>query len=290
MKLSIKQTSLRNIVLKTEPYLARPYVNIYDPRNESEAQWMTESNKTYARALFSRRVVTHPIYVSETIDKAPIQRIPQVALVGYSNVGKSSLINAILYGKHIPNFARRITSNAQMLKNPRYAPVSRTPGRTRHLFTFDLGNKISLVDLPGYGCAKVSDVSFATEIQITTNTGTKERLVSTVNLKLIHTNSLYRILSLVDSIKGPVAEDYKLWSMLRDMQIPFQVVLTKCDRVKPEELHLQYSKLIEMLKEYENFDQYVYATSATRNLGIDELRLSLSHIALTKRAESQLLK
>ncbi|BAM38717.1 uncharacterized protein TOT_010001220 [Theileria orientalis strain Shintoku] len=171
--------------------------------------------KTYARALFSRRVVTHPIYVSETIDKAPIQRIPQVALVGYSNVGKSSLINAILYGKHIPNFARRITSNAQMLKNPRYAP-----GRTRHLFTFDLGNKISLVDLPGYGCAKVSDVNNL----ISNRAG--------INLKLIHTNSLYRILSLVDSIKGPVAEDYKLWSMLRDMQIPFQVVLTKCDRVK----------------------------------------------------------
>ncbi|UKJ87732.2 hypothetical protein MACJ_000172 [Theileria orientalis] len=249
---------------------------------------MTESNvikevnkinlqKTYAKALFSRKVATHPIYVSETIDKAPIQRVPQVALVGYSNVGKSSLINAILYGKHIPRFAKKITSNAQMLKNPRYAPVSKTPGRTRHLFTFDLGNKLSLVDLPGYGCAKVSDEQ-------------RNEWSILVNKYLERTENLYRILSLLDSIKGPVAEDYKLWSMLSEMQIPFQVVLTKCDRIKPEELHLQYSKLIEILKEYESFDQYIYATSATRNLGIDELRLSLSHIALTKRAESQLLK
>ncbi|XP_954521.1 GTP-binding protein, putative [Theileria annulata] len=168
----------------------------------------------FSKTLFSKNVTSNPIYVSETIDKAPLTKIPQIAFVGYSNVGKSSLINSILYGADIPLFARNIVSNSKMLKNPKFAP-----GRTRHLFTFDLGNNISLVDLPGYGCAKVSDVSL-----LINKSGRK--------LEMSGLCFLYRIFSLVDSIKGPVKEDFKLWSMLNEMEIPFQVVLTKCDRLK----------------------------------------------------------
>eukprot|EP00375_Theileria_parva_P003043 XP_765724.1 hypothetical protein [Theileria parva strain Muguga] len=219
------------------------------------------------------RIFKNPVFKKY---KAPLTKIPQIAFVGYSNVGKSSLINSILYGTDIPFFARKIVSNAKMLKNPKFAPVSKTPGRTRHLFTFDLGNNISLVDLPGYGCAKVSD-----EV--------RNEWSLLVNKYLDRTDNLYRILSLVDSMKGPVKEDFKLWSMLNEIEIPFQVVLTKCDRLKPEELHLKYSKLIHILKDYEIFDQYVYATSATRLLGIHELRLSISHIALKKKTESKLV-
>ncbi|AFZ80415.1 hypothetical protein BEWA_032680 [Theileria equi strain WA] len=228
---------------------------------------------SYSKKLFAKKVSSNPVYVADTIDSYPVKKIPQVAFVGYSNVGKSSLLNTLLYGAPVPSFAKGVVSNAKMLKDPKFAPVSSIPGRTRHLFTFDLGGDLSLVDLPGYGEARVPNEM-------------RNEWSLLVNKYLTRAHNLHRVLSLVDSRKGPVVEDFKLWDMLQEMEIPFQVILTKCEGLKPIELHMLYSKVIEILKGFSQAEHYVHATSARRNLGIQELRLSISHIVFSRLQRS----
>ncbi|ORM39802.1 GTP-binding protein EngB [Babesia sp. Xinjiang] len=263
--------------MAVEPYLARPFVNIYDPRGDSEPPFLSEANLKYTAALFSKRVIPNPIYVADTIDNAPRRTAPQVAIVGKSNVGKSSLMNSLIYGQMLPRFARDVLSNGKMLKQPIFAPVSHKPGRTRHMFTFDLGGDLSLVDLPGYGFAKVSD-------------DVRNEWSVLVNKYLTKAPSLQRVLSLIDSHKGPVELDIKLWNMLENMKIPFQVVLTKCEALKQHELHIVCQKVIEMLKAHGEWAHpYVHATSAFKQLGITELRLAIAHIAYTHKAKRHLV-
>ncbi|KAK2197181.1 bifunctional P-loop containing nucleoside triphosphate hydrolase/GTP binding domain/EngB-type guanine nucleotide-binding (G) domain [Babesia duncani] len=168
-------------------------------------------------------------------------------------------------------------SNAKIFKNPNFAPVSNTPGRTRHLFTFDLGNELSLVDLPGYGYAKVTN-DMRNEWSVLVN----KYLKSAPNLK--------RILTLIDAKKGPRELDLKLWEMLTDMEIPFQVVFTKCESLKPLELHLVYSKTIEMVKAYhEVLYPFIHATSTLQKLGIVELCSDVAYIAFNCKLTSNIV-
>nr|BAN65309.1 GTP-binding protein, putative [Babesia bovis] len=259
-----------------EPYMAKPFVNIYDPHGTSEAPFTAEANVQYAAELFSKKVSTNPVYVADTIDKAPKKKIPQVAIVGRSNVGKSSIINSLLYRQMIPHFARNMLSNGQLLKNPKFAPVSNNPGRTRHMFTFDLGAELSLVDLPGYGFAKVND-------------NIRNEWSVLVNKYLEESTSLQRVLSLIDARRGPMERDLKLWSMLEELRVPFQVVLTKCEALKPIELHMVCQSVAEMVLAHgETVHPYIHSTSALKQLGIHELRLSIAHIASTHKAKKQL--
>ena len=83
----------------------------------------------------------HPVLVHSSLHNLPNMGIPQICFVGRSNAGKSSLINSLVFNREI-------------------ARASATPGRTRHLFTFDIGpDQFSLVDLPGYGFAKLKEDS-----------------------------------------------------------------------------------------------------------------------------------
>lgn len=261
-----------------EPYLARPFVNIYSPTENCDPPFLDQANVDYCRTLFSKKINPNPVYVADTVDGAHKRSIPQVAVVGKSNVGKSSLINSLLYGSMLPHFAKDVVSNAAMLKDPVFAPISHTPGRTRHMFTFDLGGDLSLVDLPGYGIAKVPD-------------DMRNEWSVLVNKYITQSPCLTRVLSLIDSRRGPVNLDVKLWSMLEEMHVPFQVVLTKCERLKPHELHMVCSRVIEMLKAFgERAHPYVHSTSALRQLGIAELRLSIAHIGYTHKAKQHITK
>ncbi|GBE59823.1 GTP-binding protein [Babesia ovata] len=260
------------------PYLARPFVNIYDLEGNTEAPFLSDANVKYATKLFEKRVNPNPVYVADTLDDAPRRKTPQVAILGHSNVGKSSLLNSLLYGQMVPRFAKDVRSNAKMLKEPVFAPVSDNPGRTRHMFTFDLGGDLSLVDLPGYGYAKVPD-------------NLRNEWSVLVNKYLTQAPSLQRLLSLIDSHKGPEELDIKLWDMLQEMRLPFQVVLTKCEALRPHELHLVCQRTVEMLKAYGDcVHPYVHATSALRQLGIAELKLSIAHIAYTHAAKRNLVQ
>jgi GTP-binding protein len=173
--------------------------------------------------------------------------LPELAFAGRSNVGKSSLINA-LTGRN--SLAR--TSN--------------TPGRTQEINLFDLSGRLVLVDLPGYGFAQApKDVV--------------ERWTRMVFAYLRGRPSLMRVCLLIDSRHGPKKTDEEVLELLGKAAVPFQLVLTKTDLVrKPDlqaltvELQARLAKLIGAMPE-------LIATSSKEQAGVDLLRASLAKLA-----------
>lgn len=133
-----------------------------------------------------------------TADRLPPPVLPEVAFVGRSNVGKSSLINALTYRKKL-------------------ARTSNTPGRTQQINFFDLGGRLMLVDLPGYGYAKVSR----------SETEAWGRLIDAY---LAHRPNLLRVCVLIDSRHGVKDTDRQMVAMLDAYHMPAQIVLTKTDK------------------------------------------------------------
>lgn len=133
-----------------------------------------------------------------TAERLPEPRLPEVAFVGRSNVGKSSLINTLTFRKKL-------------------ARTSNTPGRTQQINFFDLGGQLMLVDLPGYGYAKVSR----------SDTEAWGRLIDSY---LADRPNLQRVYVLVDSRHGLKDTDKQMVWMLDNYHIASQVVLTKTDK------------------------------------------------------------
>lgn len=151
-------------------------------------------------SIFNSKIVAYPVYVAQTIHKYRPSAVPQVAIFGRSNVGKSSLINALLNNREV-------------------AQASKTPGRTRHLFIFNLLNHLSIVDLPGYGFAKV-----AKHMRDDWSVLIEEYLNRAVNLK--------RALCLIECTEFFTPHDFVLLDMLITKGVPFQIVVTKVDRLR----------------------------------------------------------
>jgi GTP-binding protein len=131
---------------------------------------------------------------------------PEIAFAGRSNVGKSSLINRLL--------------------DRQIARISSTPGRTRQLNFFVVNNKLTFVDLPGYGYAQVSKQE----------RGQWQKLVENY---LIHSRNLRGVVIIVDIRRGPEEEEEALRDFLAYHQRPFLIVATKCDKLKRGELEQQ---------------------------------------------------
>lgn len=178
------------------------------------------------------------------LEQLPAVSIPEIAFVGRSNVGKSSLVNAL-------------TGRKTLVK------VSNTPGRTQQLNFFNLANKLMLVDLPGYGYAKVSkDKKHAWEGLI------KDYLRGRPNLR--------RALILIDSRHGAKQSDVEIMEILDEHAVPYQLIFTKADKLRPSEeaqIKLDKSKHAALMNEF-------FVTSSEKKLGIPELQASLA--ALTK--------
>ena len=129
----------------------------------------------------------------------PTDNLPQIVLVGKSNVGKSSFINTILERKN-------------------YARVSAKPGKTRTLNFFDIDDKVVLVDVPGYGYAKLSKSE-------------KEKLYDMIVDYFTTSENLGFVLHLIDSRHKPSQDDIEMNEFLNYYEIPFVVVLTKIDKI-----------------------------------------------------------
>ncbi|CBZ55827.1 putative GTP-binding protein [Neospora caninum Liverpool] len=245
------------------PLLARPFVHAFQPReflNRDDLPWLTSEQKKYSRILFGKPIAAHPVLVAQTLHKLPHNPWPQVAAVGHSNVGKSSLLNALMHGRDVARSCSIPLPNGKVLTLPKVAPVSHAPGRTRHLFTFDLGNHLSLVDLPGYGFARVKP-QLKEEWAI---------LIEEYFTRSKHT-------------KGVEPLDEKLWQLLAEKDLPFQVVLTKVDLLSAPQLHEAMFNVLTRLQTVEKKETllhpFVHAVSSRYNHGIPELRASLSAIA-----------
>ncbi len=173
--------------------------------------------------------------------------LPEVAFCGRSNVGKSSLVNA-LTGRNT------------------LARTSNTPGRTQQLIFFELGARLLLVDLPGYGYAKVSKSTVASWTRLL-----KAYLKGRVTLR--------RACLLIDARHGIKQGDEEIMGMLDQAAVPFQVVLTKADKVGRAELERRQSDIAATLKTHPAAFPDIRATSARDGTGIAELRAGLAALA-----------
>jgi GTP-binding protein len=201
----------------------------------------TEDEIEAARIAFARPVSF--VMGASAMTGLPPADLPEVAFAGRSNVGKSSLINGLVGQKHL-------------------ARASNEPGRTRELNFFLLDDRLRLVDLPGYGFAKVSR-STADKFQ---NLG-RAYLRGRPNLK--------RVYLLIDARHGLKSVDTEALDALDLSAVSYQVVLTKADKIKPHEAE----KLLEatakaIVKRPAAFPR-VLATSSEKGTGLPELRAEI---------------
>lgn len=181
------------------------------------------------------------------IDQLPPMGPIEVAFAGRSNVGKSSLLNALTGRKAM-------------------ARVSQTPGRTQQLNFFDLNGELVLVDMPGHGYAKVSK----------STAGHWSRLIEAY---LKGRANLRRLLLLVDSRHGLKESDTELMDMLDKVALSYQLVMTKADTLKPAELEAQQAKFTRMIARRPAAHPEIIVTSAETGRGIGELRDALATLA-----------
>ncbi len=179
-----------------------------------------------------------------SLETLPDEDGPEVAFAGRSNVGKSSLLNA-LTGRN--GLAR----------------ASNTPGRTREINYFDLGGRMRLVDLPGYGFAKVSKSDV-------------ERWTRLTNDFLRGRTALRRVCLLVDSRHGLKPADHDMMDMLDAAAVNYQIVLTKIDKIKPSAVPSVRDGVLAAISKRPAAHPVVMATSAETGEGLSELRAELA--------------
>lgn len=173
--------------------------------------------------------------------------LPEIGFAGRSNVGKSSLVNA-LTGRHT------------------LARVSNTPGRTQQINFFVLGDRLMLVDLPGYGYAKVAK-----------HTARDWRGLAELYLKGRPT--LRRVLLLIDARHGLKDSDRAIMTLLDAAAQSYQIVLTKADKQKPEALRALAAEVATEAATHVAAHPEILATSALSGLGIEALRAELALLA-----------
>jgi|SRR5262245_16649727 len=183
------------------------------------------------------------------LEDIPAAHLPEIAFAGRSNVGKSSLVNALTGRKTL-------------------ARVSDTPGRTRQLNFFRLDDRIMLADLPGYGFARASktDAAHWTEL---------------VFAYLRGRPNLRRTMLLIDSRRGLLKNDAEVMELLDRAAVSYQLVLTKADKVKPAELARMKSSVAAESRRHGAAHPELIATSSVSGQGIPELRAALAALAST---------
>jgi GTP-binding protein len=223
-----------------------------------------------ARAAAAALPVTHPLdaapdaaaeeagrrlfaggwdFVAGAADAAalPPASLPEIAFAGRSNVGKSSLLNAL-------------TGRSAL------ARVSHRPGRTQQLNFFALSGRLMLVDLPGYGFAEASK-------------GDIERWTGLIKRYLLGRASLRRVLLLIDARHGIKEPDRPIMQLLDEAAVSYQAVLTKADKVTPAELAARLDAITAELGAHVAAHPAIHLTSAHEALGIAALRGNLAALA-----------
>ncbi|PKP77302.1 MAG: YihA family ribosome biogenesis GTP-binding protein [Alphaproteobacteria bacterium HGW-Alphaproteobacteria-3] len=181
----------------------------------------------------------------------PASALPEVAFAGRSNVGKSSLINALTGRKTL-------------------ARTSNTPGRTKELNFFELGPQghaaIMLVDLPGYGYARETKA----------RVGEWTRLVMSY---LRGRPQLRRVFVLIDARHGIKENDHEVMSMLDEAAVSYQIVLTKIDKLKKGEIETRLEEVRAAIRRHVAAHPAIVATSSEKGDGIATLRAEVASLA-----------
>jgi len=169
----------------------------------------------------------------------PAPNKPEYAFIGRSNVGKSSLLNMLCDRKKL-------------------AKISGTPGKTRLINHFLINNSWYMVDLPGYGYAKLSKTE-------------REKFKKMIDSYLKERPNLANLFILVDSRHDPIQSDLDFMQNIGTLGIPFSIVFTKTDKLKPGQLENNLSKYKEHLSEEWEELPPLFLTSATSRLGREEV-------------------
>ena len=183
------------------------------------------------------------------LDFLPQSNAPEIAFAGRSNVGKSSLLNAL--------------TNRNGL-----ARTSNTPGRTQELNFFDVGEPVQLrlVDMPGYGFAEAPK-------------DLVRRWRHLVNDYLRGRSALKRVLVLVDSRHGLKDVDREMMRMLDEAAVSYHLVLTKSDKVKPSALGSLYEATMVEAAKHPAAHPSIFTTSSETGSGMAELRTAILEAA-----------
>ncbi len=202
---------------------------------QSQADWeKTMQNPDYSKATFMLSVAN--------LAQLPADEGYEVAFVGRSNAGKSSALNTITNLKGL-------------------ARTSKTPGRTQCINLFQLDETRRLVDLPGYGYAKVP-------------LSIKERWQKTTNLYLQKRDCLRGLVLLMD-IRHPLKDhDQRLINWCVECQVPLHILLTKCDKISNGEAHSTLLKIQHVIQPYaEQMSAQLF--SSLNRTGLDQARAQL---------------
>lgn len=184
-------------------------------------------------------VKTKPITVVNS-DDFPQSNLPEFVFIGRSNVGKSSLLNALTRRKNL-------------------AYTSQSPGKTQTINFYLIDERFYLVDVPGYGYAKVSKQA-------------REAFGVMIEGYLTTRQSLRCVYLLIDMRHAPLEDDLIMVNYLKQMKLPFKILLTKADKLSNNQQASQRAKLA---KGFTLAADDFIVTAATTNLNIDLLRLDI---------------
>lgn len=202
-----------------------------------------------ARRLFAGRVDF--LLSAPSLQFLPDAQAPEIAFAGRSNVGKSSLLNALTGRKSL-------------------ARASVTPGRTQELNFFEVGSptQLRLVDMPGYGFAK-APLKVVQQWQRVVRDYLRGRVV------------LKRALVLIDSRHGVKDVDREMMKMLDEAAVGYRLVLTKADKIKASELEAVLLATQAEARKHSAAFPVVHVTSSEKGMGIEELRAAVLEDSLS---------
>ncbi|MEO8230828.1 MAG: ribosome biogenesis GTP-binding protein YihA/YsxC [Ignavibacteriota bacterium] len=178
-----------------------------------------------------------------SVTDLPKERFPEVVLCGRSNVGKSSFINSIFNRKNL-------------------AKTSSTPGKTRSINYYNIDSKFYIVDLPGYGYAKISQSE-------------RKKWGSLINDFFSKSEHIQLTIHLIDSRHKPTELDIKLNDMLRSLRIPYIVLLNKSDKLKQSEFSKAKKTAIEFFPEL-LLNENLFYFSSIKGTGNKEIKKLLT--------------
>tara|TARA_Y100001947_G_scaffold95808_1_gene81639 strand:- start:1483 stop:2097 length:615 start_codon:yes stop_codon:yes gene_type:complete len=167
----------------------------------------------------------------------------ECCFIGRSNVGKSSLLNAIT-------------------KTKKLAKTSKTPGRTQSINVFEVNKKINIIDLPGYGFAKVSKIM-------------REKLIVLIENYIEHRKELDHVFLLIDSKVGIKNSDIDMLDFLNNCSRNFSVILTKIDKISFNQADFQKNSILSLMKNYNKTFKDIYLSETKKNNGINEIQKTI---------------